>query len=486
MLIALALIQSFGLASLYYAAAALIARRYERIAPYAAFAPFVVLGLTAFWLVYAIPAAAPVINIAAWVAVIPAVIIALRSSLHRDAAVAAGLWVATYLALTLYAFLPTGQDQMTTVAQSRFSHALPLDNILPLLFADGLLAGHVPSPLVGTWLASDRPPLQTGLYLALRLPGAHREASYQLVTTGLQMSVIAATYLLARAMGAGRIVAALGSLIAFLAPITIINGIFVWPKLLSAALLMAAAAIHFTPLYKESSRSVAAGAAVGIVSIGAMLAHGSAGFTLVAFATVALVAGRWGSLRYSATAIVVAAALYMPWAAYQKYADPPGDRLLKWHFAGEHEASDARSVTQTIRDSYSNLTFDQYKERLAYKIGKSLGDPLLFLKEPNRFEARNLSFFSVLQVTGVVGIFLIGILMIAPFLGYGLFAAIIGINYAFWVVSIFDRDGAIVHASSYFMVMSAFPLLAAICNRHPVVMAAILAGQSWLFTYYFV
>src|SRR5207248_1838727 len=39
------------------------------------------------------------------------------------------------------------------------------------------------------------------------------------------------------------------------------------------------------------------------------------------------------------------------WAAYQRYADPPGDRLAKWHLAGI-TAIDGRSVPQAVVDSY--------------------------------------------------------------------------------------------------------------------------------------
>ena len=41
-----------------------------------------------------------------------------------------------------------------------------------------------------------------------------------------------------------------------------------------------------------------------------------------------------------------------PWSAYQKYADPPGDRLTKYFLAGEPEYTDQRGLTEAIFDAY--------------------------------------------------------------------------------------------------------------------------------------
>ena len=38
--------------------------------------------------------------------------------------------------------------------------------------------------------------------------------------------------------------------------------------------------------------------------------------------------------------------------AYQRYDDPPGDRLIKWHLAGVSEIDDRGSL-ETIVDSYT-------------------------------------------------------------------------------------------------------------------------------------
>ena len=74
-----------------------------------------------------------------------------------------------FLAVTSLGFSAGGMGDPASTAQNRFSHALPPDNIIPFIVGIALQAGFIPSPLAGTWLMSDRPPLQAGLYMLLTL-----------------------------------------------------------------------------------------------------------------------------------------------------------------------------------------------------------------------------------------------------------------------------------------------------------------------------
>jgi hypothetical protein len=55
----------------------------------------------------------------------------------------------------------------------------------------------------------------------------------------------------------------------------------------------------------------------------------------------------------------VALALMGPWLAYQRFYDPPGDRLFRMHFAGISD-TDTRGTVQTIADSYRALTLEEH------------------------------------------------------------------------------------------------------------------------------
>ncbi|WP_457395555.1 hypothetical protein, partial [Roseateles sp. P5_E1] len=49
----------------------------------------------------------------------------------------------------------------------------------------------------------------------------------------------------------------------------------------------------------------------------------------------------------------------MPWIAYQRFIDPPGDRLIKWHFAGKVPPG-TESALHALVDAYSHLTPSQW------------------------------------------------------------------------------------------------------------------------------
>ena len=116
--------------------------------------------------------------------------------------------------------------------------------------------------------------------------------------------------------------------------LAIVNGFFVWPKLLPAAMLLAAAALVMTPLWDELRRSLWAAALVAALCGVAMLGHGGSAFGIVPLARVAAYRGL-PSRRWIGVGLAVGIVLMAPWSAFQKYADPPGNRVVKWTLAGE-------------------------------------------------------------------------------------------------------------------------------------------------------
>src|SRR5690606_32261928 len=97
------------------------------------------------------------------------------------------------------------------------------------------------------------------------------------------------------------------------------------------------------------------GVLLGASAALAMLGHGSTAFVLIGMALSALLLWRWASWRLLAAAMAAFAVLYLPWMAYQKFADPPGDRLVKWHLAGVQEV-DPRPLGEVLREAYASQT----------------------------------------------------------------------------------------------------------------------------------
>lgn len=184
---------------------------------------------------------------------------ALRSVLMRRDAWLPG---ALTLALTL-AYLCVLSSRAGT-PNERFTWGLPPDNDIPRLVAARMELTPVERPLgflLSTWLVSDRPPLQSGFVLAVK-PfdyGQIPVLTYQIVGTICQMGWVLAVYLLARTIGLSRrqtvcVLAACAASGFFL-----LHSVYVWPKLLSASLVLVAVAVMFCLAEGKISGSVGGG-----------------------------------------------------------------------------------------------------------------------------------------------------------------------------------------------------------------------------------
>jgi hypothetical protein len=269
------------------------------------------------------------------------------------------LWALGSTFLVFLGFLHGGSSAALGTAATRFEQQLASDNDIPLFFAEWFYAhGHHGTPAVfpGEWLASDRPPLQVGYVLSqqpFHINGP--ELNYQVLAVCLQQLWIVGLWALLLAARVGRLTKALVMATVLVSDLAIVNGFFVWPKLLPAAMLLGAAALIMTPLWSEVRDKLWAAVLVAVLFGLAMMGHGSSVFAVVPLALVAAFRGmpswRWLGIALAAFLLVM-----VPWSAYQKYGDPPGNRLLKWQIGGDIEL-DSRGTRETIEDSYREAGF---------------------------------------------------------------------------------------------------------------------------------
>ncbi len=278
----------------------------------------------------------------------------LDSSLLRQLATPLVLWVLGSAFLVFLGFFHGGESESIGLATTRFSGQLPSDNAIPYFFAGWFFEnghhGDVPE-FTDQWLSSDRPPLQIG-YVMLQRPfgWGNPELHYQVLGVVLQQLWIVGLWALLVAARVGRVTRALAMVTVLVSGLAIVNGFYVWPKLLPAAMLLAAAALVVTPLWESVRRSLwGAGLVAALLGV-AMMGHGSSVFGVLPLVLIAAFRGL-PSWRWLATAILVGIAVVVPWSTYQSYGDPPGNRLTKWMLAGVTEIDD-RGTWETIRDSY--------------------------------------------------------------------------------------------------------------------------------------
>ncbi|HEU4599191.1 MAG TPA: hypothetical protein VFS26_05555 [Solirubrobacterales bacterium] len=278
----------------------------------------------------------------------------IRRDLLLSLATPLALWGLGSAFVLFLGFVHGGTETPLATAATRFSHPLPSDNQIPFFYAEWFFhhGSHGRPPVFpGEWLSSDRPPLQVGYALAQHPFGWDAKGlSYQTLGVVLQQLWIVGLWALLLAARVSRGTRALVAIAVLLSNLAIVNAFFIWPKLLPAAMLLAAAALVLTPLWDRVRRELWGAALVAVLCGVAMLGHGSSIFGVIPLAVVALYRGV-PSWRWVGVAALVGIAFMAPWSAYQKYDDPPGNRLVKWTLAGEVEIDDRGSL-ETIVDNY--------------------------------------------------------------------------------------------------------------------------------------
>jgi hypothetical protein len=136
----------------------------------------------------------------------------------------------------------------------------------------------------------------------------------------------------------------------------LVQAIYPWPKLLAAGHCLTALALFVHVVRCRAPLASWGGATLGALAALSLLAHGGPFFSLIAAPVLLRNRQIWTSLRPTTIATMVAAfaVVLAPWLAYQRYYDPPGNRLLKLHLAGV-ELVDPRGTLQTIYDAYSSV-----------------------------------------------------------------------------------------------------------------------------------
>ena len=247
-----------------------------------------------------------------------------------------------------------------TDASHRFGVGLPNDNVLPRYLADRfydpkVTLTSVAGTLDGAYLTSDRPPLQSVALMALwSLVPNYRLTPYQVFGTLCQIGWIPALCGLSAALRLDRRERAFLFAGVACSGFTLLNTVYTWPKLLSGWLFLGGLTVWLlrdAGAVERRWTRVALGSALVALSA---LAHGGVAFSLLLLPALPFLIGR--SSRPSTAAVVAGAGVFLilvaPWIAYQRFVDPPGNRLVKWHLAGV-DAVDSRGVVQTLVDQYS-------------------------------------------------------------------------------------------------------------------------------------
>lgn len=159
---------------------------------------------------------------------------------------------------------------------------MPVDNWLPKLVADDIWNGGVKRPLIGDWLTSDRPPLQSGAVLLFYPIAPGNGFIYQIVSSIFQGLVLLPAWVLLVRITHARANRAVVMFALCASSLMAMHTLFVWPKLTAAAYIILFFLLLFPPEDSRASvRSLfGAGCAAGL----AMMSHGGSFFALAGIA----------------------------------------------------------------------------------------------------------------------------------------------------------------------------------------------------------
>jgi hypothetical protein len=420
------------------------------------------LGYAAFWAYFANHSLGRILSYGIAMSALVSAAVALRRhrrlrSLAREMARPFAYVLGLSVCSACFLFLFT--DPFTSgveIANVRFfPDVRPGDNQIPLIFAERIYSQQPVEPFCcGDWQSSDRPPLQAGIFLLERpfkLFGNVR-LNYELLGIGLQCLWICGVWTLLKTLRAPawRIEQVLGFLI--FSGFLFYNSVYVWPKLLAAALLLFVVSILLEgPIARRPISWFDAGIAAISFAL-AMLAHPGSVFSAPALAFLAIRGRRFIGAPKLLAALALIVALIAPWIAYQKFYDPPGNRLLKMHLAGVGPV-DSRSAWRAIRDTYGALDL---KTIASYKWAnvRTLVGPHPFLVGPSE-ESRAMQRDYLWNAIGVLNAGWVAMLVLlfrkrpAALRYSGLLVGMTAINLLAWCVALIGPAYTVTEHGSY-------------------------------------
>ena len=267
------------------------------------------------------------------------------------------LWALASFVVLFSGMLFAGWDQIATAASVRYlEFSLPADNILPGIFVNRLYQELPLNPFFNGWLSSDRPPLQSAMILLVRpfMEGGKSENDIQILSIALQTILAPISYVFLRNLKLSIARSSLLTLSIVFSSSFLLNGIFVWPKLLPTAYLLLTTMFLFSSAESDGAKRMRA-AAIGVTSALSLLTHGGSLFGLLPLFLIAIAWMRLPRLSHWTWMLVPFFLLMLPWMYYQKAIDPPGDMLLRWHIAGAPESGNG-SFLSLLLSQYQALT----------------------------------------------------------------------------------------------------------------------------------
>jgi hypothetical protein len=359
-------------------------------------------------------------------------------------------------------FEPLNDIHLESIAGYRWM-SLPTDNQIPRIFADKLYNNFDPRDFeVGVgWTSSDRPPLCTSFILLFRpffefLNIPTKTSSYS-TTIGFQLIWIPVLLNILHILKINRVYSFIILLSFTFNGFIFHNSIYTWPKLGAGALLLYAFFIyHKNGLLKTHNTII-----MSILTALAWLSHGGVSISIIPILLIVICRPKFFKIKQFIIAGAIVASLCLPWTAYQKLYDPPGDRLLKWHIGGQPEAIN-KSLSDTIYESYSSTSIEEWIENRKSNLLLLFGNSFSYLSIINSSSSQRIGndfyfFFRSHEITIILSCLLLiylilkrGFTSTMQSIHQGrLFLNLLFLSLTFWIFLLFMPNSTVIHSGSY-------------------------------------
>ena len=369
-------------------------------------------------------------------------------------------------------FLYSSLEHFLDVANSRFVHQLPGDNVLSFVFMDRVYNGQSLANFVEGWLASDRPPLFSTMLLILLPLNIYSDVTifYQFVGTFIQCMWIPAIYSLGKFFAFKREIRNFIIASAVFSGVFIINSTYLWPKLptITFFTLLFLLVFELADQTKISKKNLLISMVIGISAALGVLVHSGVAFSFIALGLALLITEkRMNLIKHAVCVFIPFFAVYIPWSLFQKLVVPPGNYLLKWHFAGMIHVNDY---------TFSEAMYISYIDRPIGDIfNKTIANILhMFPAFPDGYMSlysmKSLTFFKLFGMPLVLNAFLI-VLVLYFLYNYCIKKA--GMSYknkvmlyftifsfTIWPLLMYSYEVTNINLGSYFNIMLIYILIA--------------------------
>ncbi|MBS1986142.1 MAG: hypothetical protein JST16_18430 [Bdellovibrionales bacterium] len=328
------------------------------------------------------------------------------------------------------------------IGTSRFS-APPADVVLSRNFAENLRSGRDFTWAGADWRSSDRPPLQTALYLLVSC-FAQIDFYYSFCTL-LQAFWVLAFFQLAEMFSlSGRQIQFVFSAL-LCSGFVLLSTVYTWPKMVGAAYFVSSLYLLWSVARWPQTRSLTIFAAAGLSC--ALLCHGGLVFSVPLLAVCFLSFFGGARKRFWRQGFLyggVALLLYLPWIFFQKFINPPGDKLFRDHltlFSDDHTTSLLRLVWR----SHTEFGWESWWAHRKSNLAAWFPDSWLWQAK----HLREQEFFRLSLVLGFLNAGWIALLRRQRRHLQTVFLVGIGLSLVMWVALLQQDSSAVVHQGSF-------------------------------------